>query len=209
MNKVSSMLLLAATAVDARLTLGGTCPEQSSYALKTVDASKLDGQWYEVEKDFWMPWTMTCECTTQEYQTSAGGGRFSFGCWSWMMGFQTVEGKGTIKNCQDNGSDSTCLGNMEPFGGDDFSQFNYVAVEDDWFAMYGCSQNAMGAMDYMTVNHKRANISQDELDKINAILEPKMPFWDWSIFGTHVKSVRLDTCESQWYKDKEGDAKQM
>ena len=65
MNKLSALLLLAApiTQVEGRLS-GGRCPQEDSYALRTIDQDKLNGKWYEAQKDMMFPWTMTCECTT-------------------------------------------------------------------------------------------------------------------------------------------------
>ena len=180
MNKLSILLLLTANTVNSRMVIGSSCPSVDSYALSTIDTSRLTGSWYEVEKDGMFPWTMTCSCTTQEFQLAPSGDlRYTFKCSSWMMMGLYGEAKGSMRNCANTDIEGTCESNMD-VASESWGTRNYVAVEDDWMATYKCyDSDGMSKTDYLMINHRKPDPSKEELEAIHTQIKQKIPDYDF------------------------------
>jgi len=71
-----------------------------------------------------------------------------------MMAFQYIEVNGNMQDCQNEGTDYTCLSTMDGF--DAKGESHYLAIEDDWFATYKCDDDLLGFThtDYVMINHR-------------------------------------------------------
>jgi len=199
MNKLSTALLLTVpfTQVEGRLS-GNKCPAVDTYALRTVDVDRLEGNWYQVQKDMMFPWTMTCECSTQEYKKQDNGdSRFVYRCYSWMMAFQYVDAKGSMINCLNNDTATSCQSTMDGVGS--IGDSNYLAIEDDWFATYICNDDLLGFThtDYVIINHRQKNVTRQQILDIQAQLKVKLPNYDFSDTNMYTEKQE-DTCVYTW-----------
>ena len=60
---LASLTQVEAATINAPGVIG--CPNVSDFAVHDFDQSKLEGKWYEIEKDWAFPWTSMCNgCTT-------------------------------------------------------------------------------------------------------------------------------------------------
>ena len=62
-------------------------------------------------------------------------------------------------DCQNEGSDNSCYISMD--GSKKIGEMDYVFIEDDWFATYKCDEGLTGRYDYLTINHRQKEISND------------------------------------------------
>ena len=168
---------------SSRMSMGG-CPTLDW--VTDLDVDRMQGKWYEVEKEAGFPFTMGFDCTFQELEKASSTDLdLKFGAWNNMMlGYTGVKGKMYCPSGQEN----TCLATMEDGSSDPEEKiaFNILATDyDNYQIMYPCMQmiDAMGVMvklDYHLI-FVRKTLSEEKMDEIRDILREKAPEYnyDW------------------------------
>ena len=160
----------------------GKCPTLDW--VTDLDVDRMQGKWYEVEKEAGFPFTLGYDCTFQELAKASDDDlNLKFGAWNTMMlGYTGESGKLYCPS----GQEDTCKLNMPDF--EEKIAFNILATDyDNYQIMYPCMQmiDAMGVMvkiDYHLIFVRKV-LSEEKMNEIRDIIREKAPeyAYDWQL----------------------------
>ena len=196
--KFTAIVALAGAA-QAALSFG-KCPTVE-YVDK-FDATKYAGQWYNVYKDRWMPYTLTADCITQNFTPREDGNvDLYFRGYYWALA-DYMGVNGTMFQCGEGSKDTwTCQASMGTTDVHAKRHPIHVLATDyeNWNVGYECKEHHSGfyKTEWVTINARTPQISDEAMNAALAAIKKQSPSYDtsnWTL--TLVKQG--ETCDYDW-----------
>ena len=188
MFKTIALVLSAMGLINARIT-PGRCPKETD-TMPNFDQAKYVGNWYEIRRDFWNPFTFMADCVTKEFKENDDGNvDLNFRGSYPMAGYGN--GSGVLYDCPIGDCKAT-MGRQKRERAADFDIF-YTDYDNfeisyfcwDWGTIFGA-----WSFEYLSISSREPTMSDEVMKKAQKVIADELP-WYYDYFFNKSQSYGM------------------